>query len=326
MQFINGLSYTLSSATRSSSASVSVSADIHHTDISGDPAISGIADPRLSANFTRRAASSELRLNGDILIADQDIDFSDNVGARHDTNLGASFKFGTGQPFGGTLAASHSQSRYDDPDDDDQTNSLSANLSLQTSPNLTVRPSVSLTRYEADETVETTEFGVGFTATLTDVSSINGAINQTEIDVDGTNESRGTTGFLSFVREGQNSTHTFTLSTDVSIEGARTSLSYDRAMQLDDTNANYGFGFARGADDSQTWTANVNLSRSLGTQSFGVNFARDFTTDVEGIETLNSTFGRHLTRRTSVTRRRLMFPWIFRSKMSPVEAKAAMAA
>lgn len=291
-QFATDLTFGLSSQTRNSSASIDLGGQLQHTDIAGTETSTGLADPFINARYTRSGVTDEFQIDGRLEFIDQEIDFSDSDGTRTTGEIGTQYSFGNGLPFGGTVAASMSQSRFDNSSDDDEsTASASVSLRFETSPNLTITPRVSFVRYEVGdpvtETTDTTTVGIGFNARINDVSSVNVQVSETSIDGPD-EETSGLTGSITYQREGQNSTHIFSASQDVSNEGTRTELGYGRRLQFGENSGSYGFGLARGADDTETFTANVDISRPVpdGTFSFGLD--RSFQTTVDGEETLTT--------------------------------------
>ncbi len=305
-QFNNALSFSLSSETRSSRIAIDLGANLQHSDISGTGVTSGLSDPTARVSFSRTGPDSVISLNAGVSLADQEIDFSDSIGTRTDSNVGATYSFGTGQRFGGSISADLSETNYTgSPDNDDKTSSISGSLHFQTSAKLTIRPNASITRYVEDDggDVETTteSIGVGLTAQIDDVSSVKVDVSHKKIDSDNDGVTEGATGRISYMRSVPNGSHTFAVSTDISNEGPRTGLSYSRSLQFAQTQASYGIGASRSADGSDNLTANFDITQPLQRGQVNASLDRGFATDVEGVETLTTSFSAGLSQDLSDT-------------------------
>ena len=222
-------------------------------------------------------------------------------GSATNSNVGGTYSFGEDALFGGSVSASFAQTDYTGTaDDDTNTRNVSASLRFEPSPGLTVSPSARQTRYEVESgpsnITETTVLGVGVSAALNDVTTLNVNLNETTIDdtTDGVSQSIG--GSAGVTLAAPNGSHSVTYSQDLASDGTRSALNYNRTIELAASEASYGLGIARGSNDSTTFTANATFSQEVRDGGLSLNLNRSYLTENDGDETLSTDFSASFSR------------------------------
>lgn len=296
--------FGLTSETRSSRLTAGVSTGLR---FKKDPNADGEFDlitPNSFVTYTREGASSEFTFTARyrnepldervLTFLDEDlqpVDFLLDGGNLQQLSTSAALSLGIGGPLGFTGRVFYDTRDYTDTVDPDlydrTTVGVSTATSLRFSDVLTGSLTAGVTRFEAENvsgterTTSSLGFGVSYDISPRTSVSANVSYNEIETTEFGvfTTKTDGFAYSLSAGTDLSNGRLGASLQHSVNTSGERTSLSFDRSMELPRGNLSYGLGYTFSEDGDDRLTANFALSRDLPRGAISATLSQQATTN-----------------------------------------------
>lgn len=267
-----------------------------------------VDEPAASIEYTVSSRQSQLLTgytfrtsDADALVADEtgisDALFID-TGKRTDTTARLNYNFGQESKLGGTVALRYAQTRFTDTQStalvDRDVASAGVNLRFKVDDRITstIGFNIEETRREEQQNAITKQLNAGASFAISDTLSADFTVGQSEVrtnptDGDETVEN-GLTYAASFDKTLPNGSLTFSLSSDISEAGRRTTARIGRSLSTKRNTLSGSFGVTEGTDGVVRPLYRLNYQRALPDGSFDVSFDQTFVVNAQSEETLNS--------------------------------------
>ena len=256
----NTLDFNLSSITPLSDLSITGSTVLRNASIPGR-SVSGFEDPQIRLRYTRDGVNSRFTLDGRYRHADREFLNPFQVEQEEQAlgtllggggtvtwkNYGMTYQTGINAPLGFQIALKRAETDYDtfataiDPFTlyDRVTDTANATVTMKVSPVMTLRGSVGLTDFDAQDPVSTSrrteDYAIGATMDINPVLLLDAQIGFTDVTTDTTGgrfNRNGATSAIQLTKTLPNGTIFGNFTSTVNQNGTRSILSFGRTLQL----------------------------------------------------------------------------------------------
>lgn len=314
--FDNKLTFGLSSTTGTQQFRLNGSGIFRYADIPGRT-ISGFEDPNLRLRYKIENSNSRLTVSGNYRSVDREFldpfaveqeeeafnatnslinpgapELDTDGGTRTTRNAAVRYETGLNAPLGFSFGMSHDEREYSglvivNPRlFDTRTDRINATATAKLSPVTTLRFNAGLTRYEADDSVqterETVDYSVGLTQDINPVLVLDAQIGWTDVDTDttgGSSNRSGTNGSLKLSKTLSRGSIFAALDSSLNQNGTRTSLRFGRDLQLPNGNLSASLGLTRTPQGNTDYNAAVTYDHTLKSSNITVALKRDVSTN-----------------------------------------------
>ncbi|MDI3338666.1 hypothetical protein QKW60_19825 [Defluviimonas aestuarii] len=314
--FDNKLTFGLSSTTGTQQFRLNGSGIFRYADIPGRT-ISGFEDPNLRLRYKIENSNSRLTVSGNYRSVDREFldpfaveqeeeafnatnslinpgapELDTDGGTRTTRNAAVRYETGLNAPLGFSFGMSHDEQEYSglvivNPRlFDTRTDRINATATAKLSPVTTLRFNAGLTRYEADDSVqterETVDYSVGLTQDINPVLVLDAQIGWTDVDTDttgGSSNRSGTNGSLKLSKTLSRGSIFAALDSSLNQNGTRTSLRFGRDLQLPNGNLSASLGLTRTPQGNTDYNAAVTYDHTLKSSNITVALKRDVSTN-----------------------------------------------
>jgi len=307
------LSFGFLTETRTSRFALGLDGVVRLADVPGADTAVRLDDPGLTLGYSREAANSRLsfdaelrRTNLDFIdpldLADIDpTDLVTDTGRREIRRATLAFETGINDPLGFLVELDHSERLYTGTTDpelfDRRTDTVEATARMRLSPVAEGRVTAALEEYRAEDapgTERTTRsLSLGLSYQVAPDTTLDAEIGSEEIEErlavpPGTTTDRGAFGTLALTRRLPNGTLGLTLERSFSPDGARTTLSASRALDLPAGSLAFSLGASRGERGDTEAVASLDYLQRLPDGEFTAALAREVSTDDDGEDVLTT--------------------------------------
>lgn len=289
---ITRLSFGLVSETAFQSLTIGLAGDLRYADEPDEGTTSEFASPRATLTYTREAANAALSVDASYVqerldrvditdiedpddpIDPGDIDDLQGGGTRSSYTFGGTLDLNTARPLGFSLRARKSGVDYTDTTDPDlndtETTEVGATAFFRYSPVSTARIEYDKTRFtedDADDTTrDTSQLTFGLLYEVSPSLTLDAALGYAEIESDesGVIETEtGPTALLNLTQEMRNGSAEAEFLATTDEFGTRTTLSFQRNLELRDGAFSASFGVTQGEDEDPALIGALDWRRQL---------------------------------------------------------------
>jgi hypothetical protein len=313
----NTLDFNLSSITPLSDLSITGSTVLRNASIPGR-SVSGFEDPQVRLRYTRDGVNSRFTLDGRYRHADREFLNPFKVEQEEQAlgtllggggtvtwkDYGLTYQTGLNAPLGFQLALKRAETDYDtfataiDPNTlyDRVTDTANATVTMKVSPVMTVRGSVGLTDFDAQDPVSTSrrteDYAIGATMDINPVLLLDAQIGFTDITTDtigGRTTRNGATSAFQLTKTLPNGTIFGNFTSTVNQNGTRSILSFGRTLQLPSGTFSGTVGVTHTPGGSDRLSGSVAYNRVMRSSDITITAQRSVTSNGANTATGTST-------------------------------------